>query len=128
MSHNILIIEDNAANLKLATTILNKSGYEVISASDAEAGIVLAQALHPCLILMDVQLPGMDGLTATSRLKQDQDTQDIPIIALTAFAMSGDRQRMLDGGCDDYITKPIDYKLFLNTVARHLGDERCCSE
>ncbi len=125
MSHTILIIEDNPANMKLATTVLSKADYQVISATDAEAGMVLAKSQNPDLILMDVQLPGMDGLTATGLLKQDPDTQHIPIIALTAFAMKGDRERMLDGGCDDYVTKPIDYKLFLSIVARHL-QAGCC--
>jgi len=120
MSHTILIIEDNPANMKLATTVLSKANYQVISATDAEAGLALVKAELPDLILMDVQLPGMDGLTATGLLKQDPATQNIPVIALTAFAMKGDRERMLDGGCDDYVTKPIDYKAFLVTVARHL--------
>jgi len=125
MSHTILIIEDNPANMKLATTVLSKADYQVLPATDAEAGMVLAKSEQPDLILMDVQLPGMDGLTATGLLKQDPATQRIPIIALTAFAMKGDRERMLDGGCDDYITKPIDYKLFLATVARHLQADHC---
>ncbi len=120
MSHTILIVEDNPANMKLATTVLSKSDYSVISATDAEAGLLLAKSQLPDLILMDVQLPGMDGLTATGLLKQDPATQHIPVIALTAFAMKGDKEKMLAGGCDDYITKPIDYKSFLNTVALHL--------
>jgi CheY-like chemotaxis protein len=120
MSHFILVIEDNPANMKLTTTVLSRSGYHVISAADAEAGMLLAKSEHPDLILMDVQLPGMDGLTATGLLKQDPATRHIPVIALTAFAMKGDRKRMLEGGCDDYVTKPIDYKAFLETVARHL--------
>jgi len=120
MTHTILIIEDNPANLKLATTVLTRAEYQVISAADAEAGLVLAKSEFPDLILMDVQLPGMDGLTATGLLKQDPDTQAIPVIALTAFAMKGDREKMLAGGCDDYVSKPIAYKTLLATVARHL--------
>ncbi|WP_038250080.1 response regulator [Ghiorsea bivora] len=120
MSDMILIIEDNLANLKLVSAILNSAGYNVCSAMSAEAGLLLVESEHPDLILMDIQLPGMDGLTATARLKQNPATRDIPVIALTAFAMKGDRERMLAGGCDDYVTKPIDYKQFLVTVAQHL--------
>ena len=103
----ILVIEDNPTNLKLATTILTKSGYDVCQAPDAPSGIARAHELQPDLILMDVQLPGMDGLTATRELKQHPATRAIPVIALTAFAMKGDEQKMLAAGCDGYIAKPI---------------------
>ena len=122
MSHSILIIEDNPTNMKLANTVLSRSGYQVMEASDAEAGLLLIKAEHPDLILMDIQLPGMDGLTATGILKQDPATRHIPVIALTAFAMKGDKEKMLAGGCDDYLTKPIDYKVLLQTVASLLDD------
>lgn len=120
MSHNILIIEDNDSNMKLARLILSKSGYHLMLAADAEKGLQLARSEHPDLILMDVQLPGINGLTATGMLKQNPATQDIPVIAFTASAMKGDREHMLNEGCDDYISKPIDYKLFLETVSHHL--------
>ena len=112
----ILIIEDNPQNMKLAAAILEKTGYEVLKASEADSGIALARQEVPDAILMDIQLPGMDGLTATKLLKGDRATREIPVIALTAFAMKGDRERMIEIGCDDYVSKPIRYKEFLATV------------
>jgi len=117
----VLVIEDNAANMKLVVVLLEREGYEVIQAGDAEDGIRLTRERHPDLILMDVQLPGMDGLAATRLLKGDIATRDIRIVALTAFAMPGDHERIAAAGCDGYITKPIHYKDFLNTVATELG-------
>jgi len=116
----ILIVEDNPTNMKLASSLLKKDGYEVLEAADAESGISSAKANSPDLILMDIQLPGMDGLTATGILKKDPLTKDIPVIALTAFAMKGDERKMLAAGCDGYIAKPIRYKEFLATVASFL--------
>jgi len=116
----ILIVEDNPANMKLASNILAKAGYETLEAADAEAGIQFVRNETPDLILMDIQLPGMDGLTATRLLKGDQNTRHIPIIALTAFAMKGDEEKMLSAGCDGYIPKPIRYKEFLKTVETFL--------
>jgi len=116
----ILIIEDNPANMKLASNVLEKAGYTTLEATDAETGIQLANAETPALILMDIQLPGMDGLTATRLLKGEHATMDIPIIALTAFAMKGDEEKMLASGCDGYIAKPIRYKEFLATVESFL--------
>ena len=102
--------------MKLAAAILEKTGYEVLKASEADSGIALARQEVPDAILMDIQLPGMDGLTATKLLKGDRATREIPVIALTAFAMKGDRERMIEIGCDDYVSKPIRYKEFLATV------------
>ena len=119
----ILIVEDNPQNMKLATTVLQKSGYDTLQAVDADSGIMIARQELPDLILMDIQLPGMDGLTATKLLKGDRLTSDIPVIALTAFAMKGDRERIIEAGCDDYVSKPINYKEFLVTVARWLPPE-----
>ncbi len=119
----ILIVEDNPANMKLTSNILAKAGYETLEAMDAEVGIQLAGNEMPSLILMDIQLPGMDGLAATRLLKGDQNTRDIPIIALTAFAMKGDEQKMLQAGCDGYIAKPIRYREFLKTVKSFLPSE-----
>ncbi|MDQ6958047.1 MAG: response regulator [Mariprofundaceae bacterium] len=114
----IVIIEDNPTNMKLVSVLLKKQRYEVFEATDAEAGIQLARDELPNLILMDIQLPGMDGLTATQVLRNDERTKGIPIVALTAFAMKGDEERMLaTGGCDAYIAKPIRYKMFLKTIA-----------
>jgi len=114
----ILVIEDHPVNMKLTSDLLAKTGYTVLQASEAETGIRMARQDAPRLILMDIQLPGMDGLTAARLLKNDERTRDIPIIALTAFAMKGDEKRILATGCcDAYIAKPIRYKIFLETVA-----------
>jgi two-component system cell cycle response regulator DivK len=106
----ILIIEDNAANLKLATMLLAKAGHSTLNAADAETGLALALADMPDLILMDIQLPGMDGLTATTRLKQNPATATIPVIAVTALAMKEDAARARAAGCDAYISKPLRYR------------------
>jgi len=116
----ILVVEDNAANLKLAAFLLESAGHTVISARDAEAGLTLARSEHPALMLMDIQLPGMDGLVATGLLKADEATRGIPVIALTALAMKGDEERIRAAGCDGYIAKPLSYKEFLGTVSSHL--------
>jgi two-component system cell cycle response regulator DivK len=116
----VLIVEDNAANLKLASFLLESAGHVVISARDAEAGLTIAREEQPNLILMDIQLPGMDGLEATAVLKRDDITRSIPVIALTALAMKGDEERIRAAGCDGYIAKPLDYKSFLATITSHL--------
>jgi two-component system, cell cycle response regulator DivK len=103
----VLIIEDNPANMKLAVLLLQKVGHIALSAVDAETGIAVARAEQPDLILMDIQLPGMDGLTATGLLKQDASTAHIPIIALTAMAMKADEEKSQIAGCDAYIAKPL---------------------
>jgi two-component system, cell cycle response regulator DivK len=105
----ILIIEDNPANLKLASLLLRNAGHAVLCATDAETGLTLARADQPDLILMDIQLPGMDGLAATALLKKDPATAAIPIIALTAMAMKEDREKTKVAGCDAYIAKPLRY-------------------
>jgi two-component system, cell cycle response regulator DivK len=116
----VLVVEDNPANMKLAVTLLQSAGHTVLSASDAEAGLTMARDQQPDLILMDIQLPGMDGLQATGLLKQDDTTRGIPVIALTALAMKGDEARIRAAGCDGYIAKPMGYQEFLATVAAHL--------
>jgi two-component system cell cycle response regulator DivK len=118
---SILIVEDNAANMTLAVYLLESAGHTVQSATDAEAGLAIARAEHPDLILMDIQLPGMDGLEATAQLKGDDATRSIPVIALTALAMKGDEERIRAAGCDGYIAKPMRYKEFLATVAEQLA-------
>lgn len=117
----ILIVEDNPANMKLATFLLESADYTVIRAVNAEVGLTLARDDHPDLILMDIQLPGMDGLQATALLKADDATRSIPVIALTALAMKGDEERIRLAGCDGYIAKPLDYKDFLSVVRSKLG-------
>lgn len=121
MTAQILVVEDNPTNMKLATLLLSKAGYGVLQAQDALTGIELAQRHQPQLILMDIQLPGMDGLNAARQLKADPATHRIPIVALTACAMKGDAQRIVAAGCDGYIAKPIEYKNFLAEVARILS-------
>jgi two-component system, cell cycle response regulator DivK len=112
----ILIVEDNPANLKLALTVLEHASYEVLHADNAADGIATARRCRPDLILMDIQLPGMDGMAATRLLKADPATAGIPVVALTAFAMKGDEERILAAGCDGYIAKPFDYKNLLARV------------
>lgn len=113
----ILVVEDNELNMKLVKTLLEFGGYHVLTAIDAEKGIQLAREHHPDLILMDIQLPGMDGLTATGIIKNDPDLAQTPIIALTSFAMQGDEEKALDAGCDGYITKPIDTREFCTRIS-----------
>jgi two-component system cell cycle response regulator DivK len=107
--------------MTLAVFLLESAGHTVISATDAEAGLTLARDEHPALILMDIQLPGMDGLEATARLKREEATRAIPVIALTALAMKGDEERIRAAGCDGYIAKPLAYRDFLNVIAAQLG-------
>ena len=117
----VLLVEDNPANMTLAVFLLQSADHVVITAVDAEAGLTLARKQQPDLILMDIQLPGMDGLQATAVLKGDDATRDIPVIALTALAMKGDEERIRAAGCDGYIAKPLDYKNFLAAVASQLS-------
>jgi two-component system cell cycle response regulator DivK len=117
----ILIVEDNPTNMKLSTFLLESADYTVLAATNAETGLTLARAGRPDLILMDIQLPGMDGLEATALLKADEATRGIPVIALTALAMKGDEERILAAGCDGYIAKPLDYRDFLATIKAKLA-------
>jgi two-component system cell cycle response regulator DivK len=116
----VLVVEDNPANMTLATFLLKSAGYAVLTATDAEAGLALARSEQPDLVLMDIQLPGMDGLEACAILKKSEVTRDIPVIALTALAMKGDEERIRAAGCDGYIAKPLAYREFLATVAARL--------
>jgi len=104
----ILVVDDAALNLKLTNILLRKEGFRVITATDAEQALTILVSGHPDLILIDIQLPGMDGLELTRRLKQDSGTRDIVVVALTACAMKGDDLKAFAAGCDGYITKPID--------------------
>ena len=117
----VLVVEDNPANMTLAVFLLQSVGHTVLSAKDAEAGLTLAREEQPSLILMDIQLPGMDGLEATAMLKRDDLTRTIPVIALTALAMKGDEERIRAAGCDGYIAKPMSYQEFLATIAAQLN-------
>jgi CheY-like chemotaxis protein len=119
-NETVLVIEDNEMNMKLARSLLQLGKYSVLEASDAENGIQLAREHHPDLILMDIQLPGMDGLTATREIKNDPAVKDISIVALTSYAMQGDEEKARDAGCIGYIAKPIDTRSFLQTVGQFL--------
>lgn len=117
----ILIVDDHPVNLKLAQVLLAGAGHEVRTAGDAEEALQLLDSWLPRLILMDIQLPGMDGLTLTRRLKDDPRTRDIVVVALTAYAMKGDDEKALASGCAGYITKPLDTRTFAETVSRLLA-------
>ena len=117
----ILVVDDNPTNLKLVSDLLEWSDYNVSKAGDAEQALDVIRQLPPDLILMDIALPGMDGLTLTRKLKADPATKHIRIIVLTAFAMKGDEQKALDAGCDGYISKPIDTRALPNQVAQLLN-------
>lgn len=121
MTAQILVVEDTFINMKLVCMLLEKAGYRVLRADNAEDGIALAQRYLPDLILMDIQLPGMDGLEATRLLKEADATKHIKVVALTAFAMKGDEEKMIAAGCDGYIAKPIQYKNFLGEVEKTLS-------
>ncbi len=117
----ILVIEDNPANMKLALLLLRNAGHAALCAVDAESGIAVARGQRPDLILMDIQLPGMDGLAATALLKQDPLTAAIPVIAVTAMAMASDREKTRAAGCDGYISKPLRYRELYACIDALLG-------
>jgi CheY-like chemotaxis protein len=116
----ILVVDDNPANADLMSFLLKRQGYEVRTAVDAAQALEILGAFRPRLIMMDVQLPGMDGLELTRRLKADPSTRGILIIALTAYAMKGDEERALQAGCDGYVSKPIDTRSLPSLVSRYL--------
>ncbi|NLE09709.1 MAG: response regulator [Dehalococcoidales bacterium] len=121
MKKKILIVEDDPKNMTLFRDVLQVSGYETIEAIDGRQGVHLAATEKPDLILMDIQIPHIDGLEATRIIKADEATRHIPIVALTAYAMKGDEERILNAGCDGYIAKPITIDTFLEKVAEYLG-------
>lgn len=118
----ILLVEDNPVNRRLAEFLLRSQGYQVHEATTAHEAFDLLKTERPDLILMDIQLPGIDGLQATKKLKEDIATRDIPIVAVTSYAMKGDREKALAAGCVGYITKPIDKVTFIQEIASHLGN------
>lgn len=120
MAQRILIVDDNPMNLKLVAYLVRANGYEVDTAGDAEHALVAIAANRPALILMDLQLPGVDGLELTRRLKADPQTRDIKIVAVTAYAMKGDQEKALAAGCDAYVTKPIDTRALPALIAKQL--------
>src|SRR6185295_17597020 len=117
---NILIVDDNHVNLKLARVLLDREGFDVRIAGDAEEALEVMKTFRPELILMDIQLPGMDGLSLTRQLKADPATQDIVVVALTAYAMKGDAEKAHASGCAGYISKPLDTRTFAGVIAGHL--------
>lgn len=121
MTKTILIVEDNDLNMKLFHDLLESSGYDTIQTRNGMDALELARAHHPDLILMDIQLPEVSGLVVTKWLKQEEELASIPVIAVTAFAMKGDEERMLEGGCEGYISKPISVPHFLETIAKYIG-------
>jgi two-component system cell cycle response regulator DivK len=120
----VLIVEDNPANMKLSSLLVRNAGHHALCAVDAETGMTLARTEVPDLILMDVQLPGMDGLTATALLKDDPITEAIPVIALSALAMKADEEKSRSAGCDAYIVKPLRYQELYAAMDRLLADGR----
>ena len=117
----ILLVEDNEVNRRLAGFLLRSQGYQVREATSAIEAFEILRTEHPDLIVMDIQLPGMDGLEATKKLKEQPGTADIPVVAVTSYAMKGDREKALAAGCAGYVTKPIDKNIFIEEVAARLG-------
>ncbi len=121
MKKVILIADDEPKNLKLIGDLLEVSGYEIAKAENGREMVDLARKVKPALILTDILMPVMDGIEATRVLKSDPDTKDIPVVALTSYAMAGDRDKIMEAGCDDYLSKPLDTREFLNKVAQYMG-------
>ena len=120
-ARTILVVEDNDMNMQLVEFLLEEGGYDIVKATSGEEALSLTrEGAAPDLILMDIHLPGMDGLTVVRAMKEDARTSRIPILALTAHAMRGDRDRFLEAGCDGYISKPIDVKTFLSSIQQYL--------
>lgn len=120
MSYRILVVDDNPVNLKLASDVLEAEGYSIERARDAKEALEVINRTDLDLILMDIELPGIDGLTLTKMLKADKATREIPVIAITAFAMRGDDQKAYEAGCQGYIAKPIDTRKFPGQIAEYL--------
>lgn len=121
MAKTILIVEDNELNMKLFNDLLQAHGYETLQTKDGREVLGIAREHHPDLILMDIQLPEVSGLEITKMLKEDPDLKGIPVIAVTAFAMKGDEEKIREGGCEGYIAKPISVANFLQTVGKFLN-------
>lgn len=122
MAKSVLIVEDNELNMKLFNDLLEANGYEIIQTRNGLEALDLARAHKPDLILMDIQLPEVSGLEVTKWIKEDDELREIPVIAVTAFAMKGDEERIRQGGCEAYISKPISVAKFIETIKYYLGD------
>jgi two-component system cell cycle response regulator DivK len=123
MQKSILIVEDNELNMKLFNDLLEAHGYKTIKTRSGVEAVALARQHRPDLILMDIQLPGISGLEVTQKMKNDSDLRHIPVIAITAFAMKGDEEKILQGGCEAYLSKPISIVKFLETVRNYLKEQ-----
>ena len=123
MAKTVLVVEDNELNMKLFHDLLEAHGIETVQTSDGHAVLELARAEKPDLILMDIQLPEVSGLDVTKWLKDDEELKDIPVVAVTAFAMKGDEQKIRAGGCEDYISKPISVTQFMDVIGKYLDYE-----
>ncbi|MFP4314207.1 MAG: response regulator [Alphaproteobacteria bacterium] len=119
----VLIVEDNELNMKLFHDLLEAHGVQTVGTSDGKKVLDLAREHNPDLILMDIQLPEISGLDVTKMLKEDEELKSIPVIAVTAFAMKGDEQKIREGGCEDYISKPISVTHFIEVIQKHIGQE-----
>lgn len=128
MKNKILIIEDNEQNIYLITFILENAGYQVLQARDGFEGIKLAQELQPFLILLDIQLPGMDGYTVAKELKKIESLADTPIVAVTSYAMVGDKEKCFEAGCTGYIEKPINPKTFIVDINKYIPSQQLKKE
>ncbi|MBL8912041.1 MAG: response regulator [Archangium sp.] len=124
MSARILVVDDNPANVRLAAYVLGTRGFEVHTASTPDEAMESIGSKHPDLVLMDIQLPGTDGLTLTRRLRENPETQKLIIVAFTAYAMRGDEEKALAAGCDGYLSKPIDTRTFADRISQFLSAER----
>ena len=125
MKNKILYIEDNEQNLYLITYLLNAKGYEVIQARNGEDGLTLAKEQNPDLILLDIQLPGLDGYGIAKRLRQIPDLRNVPIVAVTSYAMVGDKEKAFASGCNGYVEKPIDPDTFTRQIEEHIPRPDC---
>lgn len=117
---SVLVVEDNEMNMQLVEYLLEEGGFRILKATSGEEALEIATADVPDLVLMDIHLPGMDGLAVVRQLRADERTRRVPILALTAHAMRGDRDRFLEAGCDGYISKPIDVGSFIGSISRYL--------
>ncbi len=128
MKQQVLVIEDNEQNIYMITYLLEHAGLQVIQARNGRLGLELARSELPDLIILDIQLPELDGYEVARRLRKESSLSEVPIVAVTSFAMSGDRERILAAGCTDYLEKPIDPDTFVSSVTRHLGARRSTNE
>lgn len=119
MAKTVLIVEDNALNMKLFGDLLEAKGYATLRATEGDGALALAKRAHPDLVLMDIQLPGLSGMEVTRRMKADPTMRDIPVVAVTAFALRGDEEKIMESGCAAYVAKPVSIDHLLDVVERH---------